>query len=120
MKYVFDNDRPIYIQLMEHLKLGIINGIFKKGEKMPSVRDFALETKVNPNTVQKALSELEETGLAYTKGTSGRYITEDDKIIKKFKDKLAREKANNYFKEMARLGYGTKDAINYLEKKGNK
>jgi len=118
LNFIFDNDRPIYIQLMEYLKLGIINGKFPKGEKMPSVRDLALETKVNPNTMQKALSELEETGLVYSKKTSGRYVTEDEKVIKSLKDNIANKKVDKYLEEMNKLGYCNKEAIKYLEKKG--
>ena len=69
MKFEFDNNIPIYIQLVEQLKIYIISGKIKPGERLPSVRDLALQTKVNPNTMQKALVELEELNLIYTENT---------------------------------------------------
>ena len=77
MEYNFDNERPIYIQLVEMLKIEIISGRIKSGEKLPSVRDFAMKAKVNPNTMQKALTELERENLIYTERTNGKYVTND-------------------------------------------
>ena len=81
MEYNFDNERPIYIQLVEMLKIEIISGRIKSGEKLPSVRDFAMKAKVNPNTMQKALSELERENLIYTERTNGKYVTDDNNLI---------------------------------------
>jgi DNA-binding transcriptional regulator YhcF (GntR family) len=81
MNWCFQSDRPIYIQLKEQLELNIISGAYPPGMKLPSVRDMASEASVNPNTLQKALSELEREGLVYTQRTSGRYVTEDEKMI---------------------------------------
>ena len=66
MNYIFDNERPIYIQLVEIIRIEIVSGKFKKGQRMPSVRELALIMKVNPNTMQKALAELENEQLIYT------------------------------------------------------
>lgn len=85
MEYNFDNERPIYIQLVEMLKIEIISGRIKSGEKLPSVRDFAMKAKVNPNTMQKALSELERENLIYTERTNGKYVTDDEKFDRKYK-----------------------------------
>ena len=76
MPWDLDDDRPIYLQLMERIQQDIISGIYKPGDKIPSVRDLALDAAVNPNTMQKALSELERSGLVYSQRTSGRFITE--------------------------------------------
>lgn len=81
----FNNNIPIYVQLIEQLKTYIISGQIKPGEKLPSVRDLALKTKVNPNTMQKALVELEEIDLIYTERTNGKYVTENENTIKKLK-----------------------------------
>ena len=81
MEYTFDNNIPIYIQLLEYLKIYLISGVFKCGEKLPSVREFATTFKVNPNTMQKALAELESLNLIYTERTNGKYVTKDSKII---------------------------------------
>ena len=74
MKFEFDNNIPIYIQLVEQLKIYIISGKIKPGERLPSVRDLALHSKVNPNTMQKALIELEELKLIYTERTTIKYL----------------------------------------------
>ena len=72
MNYIFDNERPIYIQLVEIIRIEIVSGKFKKGQRMPSVRELALIMKVNPNTMQKALAELENEQLIYTERTNGK------------------------------------------------
>ena len=74
MPWDLDNDRPIYLQLMERIQQDIVAGVYQAGDKLPSVRDLAMEAAVNPNTMQKALSELERNGLLHSQRTSGRYI----------------------------------------------
>lgn len=91
MNYIFDNERPIYIQLVEIIRIEIVSGKFKKGQRMPSVRELALIMKVNPNTMQKALAELENEQLIYTERTNGKYVTEDEELIEKIKRKLAKK-----------------------------
>lgn len=118
MKWIFDNDRPIYMQIVENLKLSIISGIYKQGEKMPSVRELACEIKVNPNTMQKALTELEESKLVYTQRTSGRFVTNDAERIAEEKNILALEKASAYSTQMKKLGFSENEAIQYLQRKG--
>ena len=114
----FNNDRPIYLQLLEQLQILIISGNINIGERIPSVRDLALEYKINPNTVQKALQELETIGLIYTERTNGKFVTNDKKIIDKYKKEFANQQVNNYFKSMSKLGFSKEEAINYL--KGDK
>ena len=89
MEFVFDNDRPIYIQLIEQLELYIVSGRLKPGERLPSVREYALISKVNPNTMQKALGELEEKGLIFTERTNGKFVTEDVALLKECREKYA-------------------------------
>ena len=115
MEFTFDNNIPIYIQLMEYLKIYLISGTFKSGEKLPSVRDFATTFKVNPNTMQKALAELESMKLIYTERTNGKYVTKDEKLIMKLKDEYATTLAKGYFEGMKRIGLGKADSIKYLE-----
>lgn len=111
----FSNDRPIYIQLVEQLEIFIISGKVKPGEKLPSVRDFAFINKVNPNTMQKALVELEEKGLIYTPSTSGKYVTNDINLINSYKKKYLREKTNDYLNTLNNLGITYDEVINYLK-----
>ena len=115
MEFTFDNNIPIYIQLLEYLKIYLISGVFKSGDKLPSVREFATTFKVNPNTMQKALSELESMKLIYTERTNGKYVTKDSKLIEKLKDEYAVALAKSYFEGMKRIGLGKVDSIKYLE-----
>ena len=115
MEYIFDNERPIYLQLVEKLRIEIVSGKIKQGERLPSVRELALIARVNPNTMQKALVELENQGLVYTERTNGKFVTEDKKLIEKVKEELAKEKVNNYLKDMKNIGIDTSEAIKYLQ-----
>ena len=117
MNFIFDNDRPIYIQLVEQLKEYIVSGEFKAGEKLPSVRDFAMQIKVNPNTVQKALAEIENQKLIYTERTNGKFVTENEELIENVKKELANQKVQKYFQDMNKLGIDKQDAITYLQGK---
>lgn len=118
MKFEFDNNIPIYIQLVEQLKVHIISGKVKSGERLPSVRELALQTQVNPNTMQKALAELEELKLIYTQRTNGKFVTTDQSLIDKYKEEYAKELSDKYFLSMQNIGYAKQDAINYLLKLG--
>ena len=120
MDYIFDNERPIYIQLVEIIRIQIVSGKFQKGQKIPSVRELALTMKVNPNTMQKALVELENEKLIYTERTNGKYVTEDESLIEKVKKELAKEKVNNYLNSMNDIGISYDEAIKYLQELGGK
>ena len=86
MAWQFDSGRPIYTQLLEQIRILIISGRYPAGSKLPSVRDLAAESSVNPNTMQRALAELERSGLIYSQRTSGRFVTEDEELVKKMKE----------------------------------
>ena len=116
MEFTFDNNVPIYIQLLEYMKIYLISGVFKCGEKIPSVRELSSTFKVNPNTMQKALGELESMNLIYTERTNGKYVTNDEKLIEKLKDEYALTLAKSYFHGMKRIGLGKADSIKYLER----
>lgn len=116
MEWVFQNDRPIYAQLMEQIKRRIISGVYLPGEKMPSVRELAAEASVNPNTMQRAFAQLEQEGLLYTQRTSGRYVTEDTGRILQMKEELAEELTETYFSAMEQLGYSRIQAVKRLAK----
>lgn len=120
MNYIFDNERPIYIQLVELIRTDIVSGKYEKGSKLPSVRELALTMKVNPNTMQKALVELENEKLIYTERTNGKYVTEDEKKLEKTKKQLAQEKVNNYLNSMKSIGINYEDALSYLQELGGK
>lgn len=105
MKWQFSSDAPIYSQLIEQVKVGIVSGAFPPGERLPSVRDLALEAGVNPNTMQRALTELERDGLVYSQRTAGRFVTEDKGMIEAAKQNLAEYQIRNFLTAMVRLGY---------------
>lgn len=118
MNITFDNNIPIYIQLLEYVKIYIISGTFKCGEKLPSVREFAATFKVNPNTMQKALQELESDGLIYTERTNGKYVTKNAEVVEKLKDEYALTLAKSYFEGMKKIGLGKVESIKYLDRIG--
>ena len=105
MPWNLDSDRPIYLQLMERIQHDIISGTYKPGDKLPSVRELAIEASVNPNTMQKALSELERIGLVHSRRTSGRFITEDTSMIDELKSTLAKDKITELLSFMQQLGF---------------
>ena len=100
MPWNLDNDRPIYLQIIERISMDIVSGVYRAGDKLPSVRELAASAAVNPNTMQKALSELERSGLVYTQRTSGRYITEDTGLIQEVRLKLAEEQIRSFLFKM--------------------
>lgn len=114
MPCILDDTRPIYLQLEDIIKSKIIAGIYKPGQKLPSVRELAAEAAVNPNTMQKALAELERSGLVYTQRTSGRYITEDTAIMQNLKHQLAHDLIQQFLEAMAHLGYTREESIQLL------
>ena len=120
IKFEFDNNIPIYIQLVEQLKIYIISGKIKPGERLPSVRELALLTKVNPNTMQKALTELEDEKLIFTERTNGKFVTNNEKIIDNLKKEYAKELSNKYFTNMESIGFTKTETINYLKEIGGK
>lgn len=115
MNWNLKTDRPIFVQLVEKLQYGIITGVYKPGEKLPSVRDLAAEASVNPNTMQRALAELERSGLAYSQRTNGRFITEDQNMITELKNDLAKETIASFLKSMKELGLSTEEVLKLLE-----
>ena len=115
MEFNFEIDRPIYIQLVEQLKSYIILGELQPGSRIPSVREFALQAKVNPNTMQKALMELEDDGLIYTERTNGKFVTENKDLIEKVKKELAQQVTSKYIGSMKKLGISKQEVKKYLE-----
>ncbi len=114
MPWNLNSDRPIFIQIIERIQTDIISGVYKPGDKLPSVRELAQEASVNPNTMQKALSELERTGLVYSQRTSGRFITEDTAMIENLKSELAKEIIEQFLDRMKKLGIQKEEAISLI------
>jgi GntR family transcriptional regulator len=114
MAWKLDSERPIYTQIIERVVAGIISGTYQPGEKLPSVRELAAEAAVNPNTMQKALSELERTGLVKSQRTSGRFITEDTGLINSKKSELAKKEIKVFLEKMESMGLGPEEIENYI------
>ncbi len=114
MQWELDSGRPVYLQLIEQIQAGIISGYYKAGDKLPSVRELAAEATVNPNTMQKALVDLERTGLVYTNRTSGRFITSDELMIKKLKEKSALELVEEFIERMKQHGFEPVETLAYV------
>lgn len=117
MAWDLKSDRPIYTQLVEEIELRIISGRYEAGEKLASVRDLAAEAAVNPNTMQRALAELEQRGLVYSQRTSGRFITEDKEMIQRAKELYAWEQMAMFLEKMKQLGFSKEDTIAFFENK---
>lgn len=115
MAWELDNDRPIYTQIVERIQLQIVSGMYKPGDRLPSVRELAAVAGVNPNTMQKAFSELERSSLIITQRTSGRIVTEDGKMIDDIKKQLAREQIELFLDKMRELGFEKEEIISLLQ-----
>lgn len=116
MSWNLDSSRPIYTQIVERIQLDIIAGKFQPGARLPSVRDFASEAGVNPNTMQKALAELEREDLVHSERTSGRFITEDTAMIEKMREELATTQIRDFFEKMQQMGFDTEKTIALIER----
>lgn len=114
MAWNFTNDRPVYLQIIEVVKGRIINGEYGIGEKLPSVRELADEARVNPNTMQKALSELEREELIFSQRTSGRFVTCDEKAVEQLRLKLAEEIVDDFLEKMQGLGFDHEKILEIL------
>lgn len=115
MKWTFEDGRPIYIQIVEQMKVLIASGAYAPGEKIPAVRELAVEAGVNPNTMQKAMSELERDGFLHSERTSGRFVTENIEVIDEMKKTLSREFVRDLFEKLDRLGMSKEEIIAAVE-----
>lgn len=115
MPWKFDNNRSIYVQLVEKIQNRIITGVYAPGSRLASVRELAGEAEVNPNTMQKALAELERAGLVHAVRTSGRFVTEDQKMIENLKRESAVEIIREFREKMKTLGYDDEAVIKLIK-----
>ena len=114
MSEQFDSSRPIYAQLVERLKARILSGTYQPGGHLDSVRDLAAAAGVNPNTMQRALAQLEAEGLVRTERTSGRFVTEDTDLIEQLRASAARNIAADFLEKMRSIGYTPQQAAELL------
>lgn len=116
MAFDFSANTPIYYQIAQLIEIGIISGEYSPGERLPSVRDLALKLKVNPNTVQRSLTDLEDEGLIFTERTNGKFVTTDSSLINSRREKYASALAREYLESMRKIGFDSTDAIKHLKK----
>ncbi|MBP5793890.1 MAG: GntR family transcriptional regulator [Spirochaetaceae bacterium] len=116
MKFQFDTNSPIYLQIVESFKSSILSGELAPNSKVLPVRDLALEAGVNPNTMQKALAELERLELVRTERTSGRFITDNNGQIEKMRKEVADAEIKSFIQRMEKLGYDKKSLFEVIEK----
>ena len=105
MEWSFHSNQPIYTQLIEQLTLAILSGEYPTGGKLPAVRELAAEAGVNPNTMQRALAALEESGLVSAQRNTGRYVTQDEACIRETRRSLAQAEIDAFCARMRQLGY---------------
>lgn len=116
MAWELNSDRPIYTQILEKIQMRIISGIYQPGERLPSVRELATEASVNPNTMQKAFTELERSGLIQTQRNSGRTVTEDTGMIKQVQTQVALSQVQSFFSTMMELGFNKEEILAFVKK----
>ncbi|MGB4658559.1 MAG: GntR family transcriptional regulator [Mobilitalea sp.] len=114
MQWDLNSERPVYLQLIEQIQASIISGYYKPGDKLPSVRDLAADAAVNPNTMQKALAELERIGLVSTNRTSGKFITADGQVIVKLKGQSAKSQIMDFLDRMRQIGFQPTETLTLI------
>ena len=116
MTWNLAGDRPIWLQLTEQIQLRILTGEYRAGDKLPSVRELAAQAAVNPNTMQKALTELERSGLIYAQRTSGRFITQDGERIRELRRRMAQGETRQFLARMEELGFSAGEILELVRR----
>ncbi len=116
MSFEFKSDVPIYLQIVENIKMQIIKKELKPLEKIPSVRELSIIYEVNPNTVLRALNLLESEGLIFTERTNGKFVTADSEIIEKATDKTVNNMVDGFLTSMQDLGFDKNKVLEILNK----
>lgn len=111
----FDTTKPIYIQIMEMINKKIVRNEWKAGEKLPSVREMAVKTGVNPNTIQRTYSELERMGIVETRRGQGTFVTENVEVIERLRERLKQDIVDDFIRNMMELGFTLDDMIATLK-----
>ena len=117
MEWNFKDGIPIYTQIIDEMTMRIASSAYAPGDKLPSVRDLALDAGVNPNTMQRALNELEREGLLVSERTAGRFVTEDKTLISRLRSEMAVDTVDAFRKEMAALGFSDEEMIEFFRKR---
>lgn len=111
---------PIYLQVIQDIKLKIISGKLQLGEKLPSSRELALQYQINPNTAARVYNEMEAMGLSFTRRGIGTFVTEEPTIIEQIRNELTVSILSDFLKQMFALGYERQEIIELLKKHDSK
>ncbi|MDQ0060874.1 GntR family transcriptional regulator [Paenibacillus harenae] len=114
MSIEFDNNLPIYLQIMNYMKKQIVIGKLKAGDKIPSVRELAVELQINPNTVQRTFQELEREQIVETRRGLGRYVTSEEAKIMEIKKEMAGDLIDRFIQGMQELGFQNDDIVSIV------
>lgn len=112
-----EENMPIYVQIMNKIRGSVASGELEPGQRIPSVRELASDFGVNPNTMQRALTELEREGLLISERTAGRFVTQDERFISELRREAAIAAAESFRKEMEALGFTQKEAVDFFRKR---
>lgn len=116
MAWEFDTNVPIYQGLIEKIERAVLAGKYAPGQQLPTIRELAAQAGVNPNTVQRAYAELENSGLVNSQRTAGRFVTTDTPLIEARRKETAKQHAETYFKNMLETGYSKEKAVEFINK----
>lgn len=112
----YDTAVPIYLQIIERIEQKLVTGEWRAGERVPAVRELAAEFGVNPNTMQRALAELERSGLVYSERTAGRFVTPDEQRIRRLREEKSDEVVRDFLRRMTQMGCTREEVLRLLEK----
>ena len=118
MQFKLEGSRPIWQQLAEQLTVRIVTGIYPAGSHFPTVRDLASEAGVNPNTMQRAMAQLETDGLVITNRTAGRTVTDREEVLSEMRRHLALERTEEYLNDLRSLGFDREEALEMIRREG--
>ena len=113
----YNNNLPIYLQVINQIKKDMIQGRLSMGEKLPSTRELAVQYQINPNTAVRVYKEMEQCGMCFTKRGLGTFVTEDAEVIKTMKEEMARELLDSFVQEMRDLGFTKEELIDLISKR---
>ncbi|WP_071131970.1 GntR family transcriptional regulator [Alterileibacterium massiliense] len=116
MAYKFKNGIPIYLQIIDELSISIASGKYAPGDKLPSVREFAVDIGVNPNTLQRAFSTMESMGIVHVDRTNGRYVTDDEKVLSELRAKLSKRYIEELVTRMRKLKMSDEEILNAIKR----
>jgi len=118
MQWRIDSNRPVYVQIMEHIRSAVLSNEYPPGSRIPSVRELAALVNVNPNTMQRAMAELEQQGLLVSTGTLGRFVTEDESVIDALRQQAIQEAVRECAARFRELGLTMQEAAELLSQEG--